>query len=84
MGKMKKFRIIEELYYDNDMKEHIIYYVQEWKKNIFRSWTWKYWRTWNYDVKENRKFGTQEEAKAMIERYVKRAPHKIVVEELSY
>lgn len=80
----RKFRIIEQLWYDNDFEQNKIYYVQEWKKNWLGTWKWRYWMRWCYDMKENHTFESAKEAKDMIERYVKQQPHKIVVEELTF
>jgi len=80
----KRFRIIEEIYYDHEINEKVIYYIQEWKKNWLGNWKWRYWKVWDYDSQVVREFGTKEQAKEMIEKYVKKKPHKIVVEELTY
>jgi len=80
----RKFRIIEELWYDNEFNEKVIYYVQEWKRGFFGKWKWRYWKKWCYEYEEKRKFKSIDLAKEKIDKYVKKQPHKIVVEELAY
>ena len=83
----QKFRIIEILYYDNkDYNEHKSYRVQEWKKSILGYWRWKYfkevdgWDGGSYP----RRFASIEDAREILDKYIKQKPHIIVVEELVY
>lgn len=77
----RKFRIIEEIYYDTDYNEHTRYFVQEWKQSRLGYWRWKYWK---YPAYFNRVFGTKESAKEMIKKYINKFPYKIIAEELVY
>ncbi len=77
-----KFRIIEELWYDNEFNEEVVYYVQEWKSNWLGQYKWRYWLKWDYQ--EQRTFKSIKNAKSQIEKYVNRQQHEIVIEELVY